>query len=233
MKKPVRVLQILITVLLISNLISCSDDNTTGSGSTTYYTITSVDGTINGMSPDVRNLRAVVLTDTTFHTINSQTIGSNNTMSINLPAPSAGELIDIDYFFLNVTTNNVNISDHNALVNFLSFHMLDSNGILKGFLNKDNRTTVPINQSGFTRLGIIYSDRNLNLSGKSIAIAGGDTNVINYNTSLTTGWNVTTQTIIASRTNYTESNITGGEVIGMSWYYENLTANKLNSYDRR
>lgn len=209
-----------ITFTCFAFFSSCSDDPV--SNNTTYYIITSVSGVVEGTNPDYRNLRAVVLKDTTLYMLNSQTLGNDNQMNMSLPAPSANMLADIDNFFLNQTGSGVNISDHDAYVNFLSLHVLDSANVLRGYINKDNRTTVPINQVGFNRLILIYSDRNLSLTGTSTQIFNNDTSVVNYNAAFGVGWNLLSQKVQVSRSNYAQSEFVSGEVAGMSWFYDGL-----------
>lgn len=226
MKKIIQSISIFIITSFTITLYSCSDDPV--NSGTTYYTINSISGTVNGLDSSIRELRAVLLpNDSTSITIASQNIGSNNSFNLNLPAPPSNAIYDIDLLYSYL--NPILISDHDANANLLVFHMFDAASTLRGYLTKDNRTTT-LNFPGYFRINIIYCDRNVNISGFQRRIVNNDTSDVTYNLAFTTGYNVFFSRIKTTRVNYQDIEVLSSEPAGAVWHYESLqdAANRKN-----
>lgn len=204
----------LLFFIFLLQYYSCEDSivpNTNGA-----VTITSLKGTVSNLEDFLRNVKAFVFAQNNSALIDTQRIGSDTLLNINL-AQSPGTCLEkVGYFY-----NNAVVSDTNGMVNNIWLEMFDDLGNFYGLLSKDNRTGENYHEEpGFFVTNAVYSDRYLVITGADTNVFNGVTTISKYGMILGHGWNLVTKKVNAITKFYAEYEYISGEPSGGKWRFD-------------
>ncbi|MEO8447194.1 MAG: hypothetical protein ABI528_06840 [bacterium] len=211
-----------IAVMIISiTFTACSEsDNPIIDPGTTYYLTTNFDGIVHNMPDNARTVNAIMTKDTLTFIPGVQTIGPDSMLNITPLNPTGQYLMPTSILFAQFGTGNVTLTDPNAQGNYANI-LAYQNGVqtYSGVLTRANTPTIYVTQTGNVYMLYYYSDRNVNITGSSLKVQGGDTTRYNIALGLGTGYNKVLTEVKAMRPNYLELSIYSGDPAGLEWYY--------------
>lgn len=212
-----QIIILLVMILPAMSIISCSDDDNPANPQGNTITLS---GTVNNLTNSGRLVNAVMTTGTTQHIVGTDSIGSDNNLSITLNTPEASFLGTLTNLFPALGINNLVISDPNTKGNYVTLYTYASGGTpFSGIIVKANSETYFQQVVGNFYVNEYYSDRNATVTGSAMRIDGSDTTKFVVNLDLSQGYNLMTSRITVVRNNYLEAEIFTGEPNGASWYF--------------